>query len=73
MGPDRDQTRDPWICSQTRYWLRYAAQYLTLLLQNNQKKNFRVMQKSYIYNTEKHYHANLKQYWSTVIPIQQFY
>ena len=31
MGPDRDQTRDPWICSQTRicsqthYRLRYAA------------------------------------------------
>ena len=32
MGPGRDQTRDPWICSQTgifsqtHYWLRYAAQ-----------------------------------------------
>ena len=31
MGPDRDRTRDPWncsqtrICSQTRYRLRYAA------------------------------------------------
>ena len=33
MGPDRDRTRDPWICSQThicsqtRYQLRYAAWY----------------------------------------------
>ena len=33
IGPDRDRTRDPWICrqtriySQTRYRLRYAAQY----------------------------------------------
>ena len=33
MGPDRDQTRDPWISSQTRiccqprYQLRYAARY----------------------------------------------
>ena len=33
MGPDRDRTRDPWICSQTRirnqtrYRLRYAARY----------------------------------------------
>ena len=31
MGPGRDDTRDPWICSQrciccqTRYWLRYAG------------------------------------------------
>ena len=31
MGPGRDRTRDPWICSQTRicgqtrYRLRYAA------------------------------------------------
>ena len=31
MGPGWDQTRDPWICSQTHicsqtfYWLRYAA------------------------------------------------
>ena len=37
MGPDRDRTRDPWICSQTRicsqtcYRLRYAARYLNLL------------------------------------------
>ena len=36
MGPGRDRTRDPWICSQlricsqTRYRLRYAAQYLGL-------------------------------------------
>ena len=34
MGPGRDRTRDPWICSQTRiccqtrYRLRYAARYL---------------------------------------------
>ena len=34
MGPDRDRTRDPWICSQTcicsqtRYRLRYAARKL---------------------------------------------
>ena len=34
MGPDRDRTRDPWICSQTRicsqtcYRLRYAARWL---------------------------------------------
>ena len=33
MGPGRDRTRDPWICSQTRiccqtrYRLRYAARY----------------------------------------------
>ena len=33
MGPDRDQTRDPWICSQTRiccqtrYRLRYVARF----------------------------------------------
>ena len=33
MGPGRDRTRDPWICSQlricnqTRYWLRYAARW----------------------------------------------
>ena len=33
MGPDRDQTRDPWICSQTRicsqtcYRLHYAARH----------------------------------------------
>ena len=33
VGPGRDRTRDPWICSQlricnqTRYWLRYAARY----------------------------------------------
>ena len=25
IGPGRDQTRDPWICSQTLYRLRYAA------------------------------------------------
>ena len=25
MGLGRDQTRNPWICSQTRYWLRYLA------------------------------------------------
>ena len=35
MGPDRDRTRDPWICnqiricSQTRYRLRYAARRST--------------------------------------------
>ena len=34
MGPDRDRTRDPWICSQTcicsqtRYRLRYAARLI---------------------------------------------
>ena len=34
MGPGRDRTRDPWICSQTRiccqtrYGLRYAARSL---------------------------------------------
>ena len=34
MGPDRDQTSDPWVCSQTLicrqtcYQLRYAAQYV---------------------------------------------
>ena len=34
MGPGRDRTRDPWICSQTRiccqtrYRLRYAARLL---------------------------------------------
>ena len=34
MGPGRDQTRGPWICSQTRicsqtcYRLRYAARYM---------------------------------------------
>ena len=34
MGPDRDRTRDPWICSQpcicsqTRYRLRYAVRLL---------------------------------------------
>ena len=34
MGPGRDRTRDPWICSQTsiccqtRYRLRYAARFL---------------------------------------------
>ena len=39
MGPDRDRTRDPWICSQTpicrqtRYRLRYAARR-TLLIYN---------------------------------------
>ena len=33
MGPGRDRTRDPWICSQTRiccqtlYRMRYAARY----------------------------------------------
>ena len=33
MGPGRDRTRDPWICSQTRiccqtrYRLRYAARW----------------------------------------------
>ena len=33
MGPGRDRTRDPWICSQTRIWyqtryrLRYAARF----------------------------------------------
>ena len=26
MGPGQDQTRDPWICSQTRYRLPYATQ-----------------------------------------------
>ena len=36
MGPGGDQTRDPWICSQTRicrqtrYQLRYAARSATL-------------------------------------------
>ena len=36
MGPDRYQTRDPWICSQTRiccqtrYRLRYAARLARL-------------------------------------------
>ena len=27
MVPGRDRTRDPWICSQTRYRLCYAARY----------------------------------------------
>ena len=27
MGPGRDRTRDPWICSQTRYRLRYATRH----------------------------------------------
>ena len=37
MGPDRDRTRDPWICSQTRirsqtrYRLRYVARTLKAL------------------------------------------
>ena len=37
MGPDRDRTRDPWICSQisicsqTRYRLRYAARLMIRL------------------------------------------
>ena len=26
MEPGQDQTRDPWICSQTPYRLRYVAQ-----------------------------------------------
>ena len=36
MGPGRDRTRDPWICSQTRiccqtrYRLRYVAQYFSI-------------------------------------------
>ena len=25
MGPSWDQIRDPWVCSQTRYWLHYEA------------------------------------------------
>ena len=38
MGPDRDRTRDPWICSQiricsqTRYRLRYAAQPIFMIV-----------------------------------------
>ena len=38
MGPGRDRTRDPLICSQTRiccqtrYRMRYAARYLSILI-----------------------------------------
>ena len=50
MGPGRDRTRDPWICSQTRicrqtrYRLRYAAQSssmygLDLTRENSQFKS----------------------------------
>ena len=28
MGPGRDQTPDPWICSQTRYQLPYGALFI---------------------------------------------
>ena len=40
MGPGRDRTRDPWICSQiricnqTRYRLRYAARFKGLVKQD---------------------------------------
>ena len=40
MGPGRDRTRDPWICSQTRiccqtrYRLRYAARFTSLRSEN---------------------------------------
>ena len=27
MGPVRNRTRDPWICSQARYRLRYAPRF----------------------------------------------
>ena len=43
MGPGRDQTRDPWICShiricyQTRYRLRHAARYTLFDLDPNPK------------------------------------
>ena len=32
IGRGRDQTRDRWICSQTRYCLRYAAWHALTVL-----------------------------------------
>ena len=30
MGLGQDQTGYPWICSRTRYWLRYVARSLSM-------------------------------------------
>ena len=32
MGPGGDRSRDPWICSHTRYRLCYAARFLSVLI-----------------------------------------
>ena len=32
MGPSGDSTRDPWIFSQTRFWLCYAAWYYPVMI-----------------------------------------
>ena len=53
MGPDRDRTRDPWICSQTRicsktrYRLRYAARLC--LAVNNVWLHVNALQIKYIF------------------------
>ena len=38
MGPERDRTRDPWICSQTRIYsqTRYRLRYAVRQLQSNE-------------------------------------
>ena len=46
MGPGRDRTRDPWICSQTRiccqtpYRLRYAARWFLACFVGNPEDRF---------------------------------
>ena len=32
MGPCGDQTRNSWICSRTRFWQRYRAQYIHIII-----------------------------------------
>ena len=46
MGPGRDRTRDPWICSQTRicnqtrYQMRNVARYMYCSFKNVVTKNY---------------------------------
>ena len=73
MGPDRDRTRNPWICSQTsicsqtRYPLRYAARQSSPL--NGDKSTIRMLIKrrppqfsGFIENKYIHEHALIKNY-----------
>ena len=42
MGPGQDQTRDPWICSQARYQLRYAVRLLLGRHKSTYSKYFKI-------------------------------
>ena len=63
MGPDRDRTRDPWICSQIRicsqtlYRLRYAARHKMLIMKKSagEKKHSKLHRMQRVYSIVYHF------------------